>query len=275
MKTMRRAGLVLVFLSALSMPRVVSAQTVLGGSWVLEGEAEAGFRLLPGEPSRSESAKFEEYRDLPANRPFLDHLDLRLSTIDQQLFFELGGSKWGQKDQEYSLGAGRLGLWEGSFEWNQIPHTFSTNARFLATEGPRGVFDLPTPRPTLEKHNAAPELDEVATRWDQAKISFKLTPTPDIDLIAEYNRTYKSGDRPLGMAFGSPGGNFYEILEPINQTVHDLRLRAVISRETWQLTMGYALLLVHERPGRGGLGEPVLGPQRLARRPPAGIRLRR
>ena len=146
MKTMRRAGLILVLLSALSIPRVVSAQTVLGGSWVLEGEAEAGFRLLPGEPSKSESAKFEEYRDLPANRPFLDHLDLRLFTIDQQLFFELGGSKWGQKDQEYSLGAGRLGLWEGSFEWNQIPHTFSTNARFLATEGSaRRVRACPRP----------------------------------------------------------------------------------------------------------------------------------
>jgi MtrB/PioB family decaheme-associated outer membrane protein len=240
MKAMRRAGLVLVILAALSMPRVASAQTLLGGSWVLEGEAEAGFRFLPGEPSKSESAKFEEYRDLPANRPFLDHLDLRLSTVDDRLFFELGGSKWGQKDQEYYLGGGRLGLVEGSFEWNQIPHTFSTNARFLATEGPRGVFSLPTPRPSLNLHNAAPEPDEIATRWDVARLSFKLTPTPDIDLIAEYTRTHKSGDRPLGMAFGSPGGNFYETLEPIEQTVHDLRLRAVIARETWQLQFGYA-----------------------------------
>ncbi len=243
MKPMRRVGLI-VLLSGLAAgllaPRTASAELLLGG-WHLDGDAEAGFRFLPSPPSKSESAKFEEYRDLPGERPFLDHLDLRLLTPDQRLEFDLGGRYWGQKDQEYSLGASGLGLWEGRFEWNQIPHTFSTNARFLATEGPRGTWNLPTPRPSLNLHNAAPEPDEVASRWDQAKLYFKLTPTPDIDLIAEYTRTRKTGERPLGMAFGSPGGNFYEILEPLDQTVHDLRLRAVIARERWQLQISYGL----------------------------------
>lgn len=237
----RGARILLAIALALALlPVAASAQTPLGG-WVLEGDVEAGFRFLPSPPSKSESAKFEEYRDLPANRPFLDHLGLRLFTSDEALFLELGGSKWGQKDQEYLLGGGRLGLFEGSFEWNQIPHTFSTDARFLANEVSRGVFSLPTPRPSLDKHNAAPEPDEIATRWDVARLSFKLTPTPDIDLTAEYTRTHKSGDRPLGMAFGSPGGNFYEILEPIDQTVHDLRLKAVIAREGWQLIFSYGM----------------------------------
>jgi MtrB/PioB family decaheme-associated outer membrane protein len=239
MKAIARAGLIILALGTPLVAGTAWAQTQLGG-WVLEGEVEAGFRFLPGAPSKSESAKFEEYRDLPANLPFLDHLDLRLLTSDQSIFFELGGSKWGQKDQEYSLGVGRLGLFEGAFEWNQIPHTYSTNARFLATEGERGVFSLPTPRPTLNLHNAAPELDEIASRWDVARLNLKLTPTPDLDFLAEYTRTRKSGDRPIGMAFGSPGGNFYEILEPLDQTVHDLRLRAVIARERWQLQFGYA-----------------------------------
>ena len=244
MKAMRRVGLIVLLsgmaAGALLAPAPASAELLIGG-WRLEGDAEAGFRFLPSPPSKSESAKFEEYRDLPGERPFLDHLDLRLLSPDQRLYFELGGRYWGQKDQEYTLGAGGLGFWEGRFEWNQIPHTFSTNSRFLATEGPRGVFNLPTPRPTLNLHNAAPEPDEIASRWDQAKLFFKLTPTDDIDLIAEYTRTRKSGERPLGMAFGSPGGNFYEIVEPLDQTVHDFRLRAVIARERWQLQFGYAL----------------------------------
>src|SRR4029450_13667421 len=42
-----------------------------------------------------------------------------------------------------------------------------------------------------------------------------------------------------GMAFGSPGNNFYEILEPIQQTTHDFRVKAVIARETWQLQFSY------------------------------------
>jgi len=243
MKPMRRAGLIALLsgmaAGALLAPAPAAAELLLGG-WHLDGDVEAGFRLLPSPPSKSESAKFEEYRDLPGERPFLDHLGLHLLTPDQRLYFDFGGRYWGQKDQEYALGAGGVGLWEGRFEWNQIPHTFSTNARFLATEGPRGTFNLPTPRPSLNLHNAAPEPDEIASRWDQAKIFFKLTPTPDIDLIAEYTRTRKTGERPLGMAFGSPGGNFYEILEPLDQTVHDLRLRAVIARDSWQLQIGYA-----------------------------------
>jgi MtrB/PioB family decaheme-associated outer membrane protein len=244
MKPMQRAGLIALLsgmvAGVLLAPGSASAELLLGG-WRLDGDVEAGFRFLPSPPSKSESAKFEEYRDLPADLPFLDHLDLRLLSPDQRLHFEFGGRYWGQKDQEYTLGAGGIGLWEGGFEWNQIPHTFSTDARFLATEGPRGTWNLPTPRPSLNLHNAAPEPDAIASRWDQAKLFFKLTPTPDIDLIAEYTRTRKSGERPIGMAFGSPGSNFYEILEPLDQTVHDFRLRAVIARERWQLQFGYGL----------------------------------
>lgn len=37
-----------------------------------------------------------------------------------------------------------------------------------------------------------------------AQNSFKLTPTPDVDLTAEYTRIRKTGKRPIGMAFGGP-----------------------------------------------------------------------
>src|SRR4030095_11843112 len=149
------------------------------------------------------------------------------------------------------LGVGRLGLWEGGFEWNQIPHTSSTNARFMAAENPFGVFTLstprppahqrsapaatpfgasppPTPPPPLNQHNAAGEPDEIALRRDTARFSFKLTPTPWIDLTAEYTKIRNHGERPFGMAFGSPGNNFYEILEPLEQTTHDFRVKAVL-----------------------------------------------
>jgi hypothetical protein len=43
------------------------------------------------------------------------------------------------------------------------------------------------------------------------------------------------------MTFGSPGNNFYEIMEPIDQVTHDFRLKAAFSRETWQLQIFYGL----------------------------------
>jgi MtrB/PioB family decaheme-associated outer membrane protein len=237
MRAIGRVGLILVVLLAPVATGSAWAQTEVGG-WLLQGDVDAGYRFLPVEPSKSEQAKFQEYRDIQQGF-FLESLGLRLFTPDERIFFELRGRAWGLQDQEYALGAGRLGLWEAGFEWNQIPHMFSTNARYMATEAARGVYVLPTPRAALNQHNSTQELDEIAMRKDEARFFFKLTPTPWIDLTAEYTRMRKEGERPFGMSFGSPGGNFYEILEPIEQTTHDFRLKAVFAREMWQLQISY------------------------------------
>ena len=193
------------------------AQVKLGG-FNLEGDVEAGGRSLIDEPSRSRKGKFEEYRDVSAGL-FLDRLQLRIFRPDESQAFELGGSKWGQEDQEFSLRVGRLGLWGLGFEWDQTPHVFSTTGRMLATESARGVFTLPAPRPSLSAYNTSRRLDEIGTRWDTARLSLLLTPTPDLELRAEYTRIRKDGDRPFGVGFGSPGNNLLEVLEPIEQTV--------------------------------------------------------
>lgn len=239
LRAIGRVGLILAALMAPLAAAPAWAQTQVG-DYLLQGDIVAGFRFLPSEPSKSEHAKFEEYRDVSESL-FLDYLALRLSTNDEKTFVELGGRAWGLKDQEYLLGVGRLGLWEGGFEWNQIPHVFSTNARFLAVEPRQGLFLLPTPRPPLNNHNFAPEPDEIALRRDDARIFFKLTPTPWIDITAEYTRIRKDGERPFGMTFGSPGNNFYEILEPIDQVTHDFRVKAVFAREAWQIQLYYGL----------------------------------
>jgi len=239
LRAIGRVGLILTALVAPLVAAPVWAQTQVG-DYLLQGDIVAGFRFLPSEPSKSEHAKFEEYRDIQQSL-FLGSIGLRLDSADEKTFVELGGRAWGLKDQEYALGVGRLGLWEGGFEWNQIPHVFSTNARFLAVEPREGLFLLPSPRPPLNVHNSAPEPDEVALRRDDARLFFKLTPTPWIDLSAEYTRIRKSGERPFGMTFGSPGNNFYEIMEPIDQVTHDFRLKAAFSRETWQLQIFYGL----------------------------------
>jgi MtrB/PioB family decaheme-associated outer membrane protein len=214
------------------------AQTQIGGFGV-EGNVEAGWRFFVDEPAKSRRAKWEEYRDFPGSA-LLEDLQLRIFRPDESYSASIGGSKWGQQDQEFSLRSERLGLWEFGFDWDQIPHVFSTNARFLPAETSRGVFTLPTPRPALVLYNSAPDR-EISERWDTARIFFKLTPTPDLDLKAEYTRIRKDGDRPFGMAMGSPGNNHFEILEPIEQTVHDFRIKGTWAKENWQLQFGYTL----------------------------------
>ncbi len=76
----------------------------------------------------------------------------------------------------------------------------------------------------------------------------------------------------MGMAFGSPGGNFREILEPINQTIYDVRLSASLAREKYQLQFAYNLSLfqndfdavVSDNPcfGLAACGSSATGPAR-------------
>jgi MtrB/PioB family decaheme-associated outer membrane protein len=235
-----RASVLLIGLLTLGLPASGAAQVSLGG-YNLEGEIEAGPRFFLVEPSKSRKAKFEEYRDMTEGL-VLDHLYLRLSRPDESYSAELYGSKWGYEDQNFGLSAGRLGLWEFRFEWDQTPHVYSTTARMLAKETDRGVFRLDTPRPSpLTLYNAAPRLDEISVRWDTAKMSLVVAATPNLDITAEYKRIRKDGDKPFGMAFGSPGNNFMEILEPVEQTIHDFRVKGSWARDWYQIQFGYGL----------------------------------
>jgi len=238
MRTPGTVRLILAVFTVLAVGRPASAQVQIGGLGV-EGNVEAGWRFFVDEPPGGRRAKWEEYRDFPGG-PFLGELQLRIFRPDESYSAEIRGSKWGQQDQEFSLRTGRLGLWEFGFDWDQIPHIFSTNARMLATETSRGVFTLPSPRPPLGAYNSGRDIDEISTRWDTARILFRLTPTPDTEIKAEYTRIKKDGDRPIGIAFGF---NFMEVLEPIDQTIHDVRLQAAVAREQWQLQFGYTFSL--------------------------------
>ena len=236
----RRTRLVVVVALAILAPVGSASAQVSLGPVNLEGDVEAGVRLLPDRPSEANRQKFEEYRDITQG-VFLADLRLRVFTPDEKYSAEVLGSKWGQQDQEFGLSLGRLGLWNLGFSWDETPHVYSTTARMLESQGAPGVFTLPTPRPSLTAYNSGRRLDEVGLRWDTGKISFSLTPTPNLELRVDYTRIHKNGDRPIGMAFGGPGNNTLETLEPIDQTIHDLRVKASIAHDWWQLQLGYAL----------------------------------
>jgi MtrB/PioB family decaheme-associated outer membrane protein len=225
-------------LAVMAVAGVASAQTSIFGL-NLEGDVELGGRVYIDKPSDQERAKLEEYRDL-SEQPF-GAFRLRLAPPNEAYSIGASGLNVGQEDQEFSLGVARPGMFTGEFEWIQIPHLYSTTGRLLATRPADNVFVLPTPRPPLAVYNAAPRLDEIEQRWDVGRFSFTLTPTPDIDILLEYTRIKKDGDQPRGFGFGSPGSNFIEVLEPIDQTIHDFRAKASWVGEGWQAQAYFAL----------------------------------
>jgi MtrB/PioB family decaheme-associated outer membrane protein len=218
------------------------------GGLNLEGYGEAGLRFFPQKPSEAQNAKFMEYQEFSTFGDsivgiYLDTLRLRLFTPDEKYSFEITGRDWGEKTMQLGLTATRTGLWEAGFDWDQMRQLFSTDARMLATETKDGIFTLPTPRPPLSAYNQVPFADEIGVQWNTAKVFFKLTPTPELDIFGQYTRIRKDGDIPMGMAFGSPGNSFLEVLQPIDQTIHELKLQGTWAKEQWQLQFSYTLSL--------------------------------
>ena len=258
----RRRGTVLgwggLALAMLALTPGVSAQTQLFGLNA-EGEIDIGGRFFLDEPSARGKAKLEEYRDLD-QQPFGD-FRFRLSTPDEKYAIGLGGDKVGQDDQSYFLATGRLGLWGFDFGWDQIPHILGTTPRLIPTETDTGVFTLPSPRPPLSTYNVGlnQDPDEIKVRWDVAKFSFVLTPTPDLDLNLDYTWTHRHGDRSFGAAMGSPGGNFLEVLRPVDDSTHDVRLRASYVGDGWQVQGGYTLSLYLNDPTSVTADNPCFG----------------
>ena len=70
---------------------------------------------------------------------------------------------------------------------------------------------------------------------------FNISPTDKTNFSAELTRIFKDGQRPFGMAFGSPGGNFLELVQPISQTIYEFKTRGSYITEKFQLQGGYTL----------------------------------
>jgi MtrB/PioB family decaheme-associated outer membrane protein len=237
----RTTGVLLAAVLVLGTAGSASAQTQFGGMNV-EGSVEAGGRwYLTDEPKNKDRAKFEEYRDMSAG-PMLQGLQLKFFTPDLGYASEIDGKNWGRRDQEFSLSTGRTGLWKLEFNFDELLHTFSTNARTLEHETSRGIWHAPTIRSLTDFNGQATsrELRDISVNWYTGRLRFTLTPTPDTDLSAQYQMIRKEGDRPFSMIMGTgSGNNFIELLEPIEQTIHEVRLGFTLARERWQFQAGY------------------------------------
>jgi MtrB/PioB family decaheme-associated outer membrane protein len=238
----RTTGLLLAAALVLGAAGSTSAQTPAPSGLNTEGSIEAGLRgFLTDGPSNKERAKFDEYRDNSAG-PFLEKLQLRIFTGDERYSTEISASKLGRQDQQFSLNTGRTGQWRLEFDYDQILHTFATNARTLEHETSPGVWHAPPIRSLYDFNGQATsrELGDIAVHWYTGRSRFTLTPTPDVDLFLQYQIIRKEGERPFSMVMGTgSGSNFLELLEPIQQTLHEVRLGGTLAREQYQLQFGY------------------------------------
>ena len=124
--------------------------------------------LRRGRGSRSSATSRPEgdrqVRGVPRYQPgaLPPGLWLRFFTPDEKYSGVIGGRQWGLQDQEYHLSFERLGRWEAGFEWDQMRHVFSTNARTLANETVAGSSRCRIRAPRSSTTTTAPSIDEIS-----------------------------------------------------------------------------------------------------------------
>ena len=206
---------------------------------------EVGARGFIDRPPFTARAKFEEYKAVPPGPVLLNFL-AGYTMGDSVTVIQVNGMNVGQRDQVMRLRGNSPGKYDLQVKWDRIPHTFSTNARSFGSRPSPDVFVLPNPRPDTSLWNlTAPYLSPVRTLWDAVKTTASLTPSSKWDLKAEYTNIGKYGSRPMGMAMGSPGNNFREILEPIDQSMKDVKLTEGYSSQRFQMLAMYNFSAFH------------------------------
>ena len=269
MRCTNTAGVLLAALMVLAGGGVGSAQTQTKTQlfgWNLEGEVESGLRGLPQNPNGDRTpgladGKFEEYRDIngvtAGTGLFLENLRLRLFRPDEAYSIEMAGKDWGLHTQEFHLMGERLGQWQAGFDWDQMRHVYSTDSQTLLKVFGDNTFIVrgsPGGRPPAAAWNdglgwscSQPSKNnsdcdgQISQQWFTGRLFFNISPTDNTNFSAELTRIFKDGQRPFGMAFGSPGGNFLELVQPISQTIYEFRTRGSYITQMFQLQGGYTL----------------------------------
>src|SRR6267142_536935 len=228
-------------------------------------------------------AKFQETRDVPQGF-FIQKLKLEYKPADSSYFLAMKGLEILQRDQRFTVEAGRFGKYRTEFVWDQIPHSFGTGKSFLVKTAP-GVYQvsptlrarlqaLTTPEARIPANSVlsdtvrqelltAPTTD-VRLRRDQALFRQSYQPSDRVELYAQFSWLRNRGTRPMSAgtfvrrpvpANGLPdiGGAWegigQEFLEPIDHRTTDLKVGAEFHGKRWSAGADYDLSLFRNHIG--------------------------
>ncbi len=246
------------------------------GDFTISGEA--GVVGLPRGFSGNK-AKFEEYRDLPET-VVVPEIQLRIERKQNDFYFDFDASKPGLSDQSYKVRAGRYGLLDMEFEWNQFPHNFnldtartpygSSNQGGTLTLSSKATGTLgaglgnpaaPVFPPTQGTASSATCATNPFCTWlgsaagpidlsllnGISKFKLRYTPSPGWAFTGSYWGNNNHGERAFGSLFGSSPGsyNITELPEPINYQTNNIELGGEYAGQGWTLALRYNASFFH------------------------------
>ena len=230
------------------------------------------------------TAKFQETREVPKGFS-IQKLRVDLNSADSPYFLALRGFEIRERDQRFTVDAGRFGKYRTQFVWDQVPHSFGTGQSFLQKTAP-GVYQVsPTLRaalqavtlpdagrtpvnaalPTLVRQNllTAPTT-EVRLRRDQATFRQSYQASDKIELHAQFGWLRNRGSRNMsagtfvrrpvpGNGLADIGGAWegigQEFLEPIDQRTYNLKVGAQFRGKKFTAGADYDLSIFRNHIG--------------------------
>jgi MtrB/PioB family decaheme-associated outer membrane protein len=225
------------------------ADVTVGGA-VASGELELGGRAVTGD-GWGESSRYLQYGvqdpGVVANGSFL------IENATRPWYLRGWLSDASPHDQIYELEAGQWGLWRLGFDFSELPHVYTNQARSLYTESD-GILNFPdADQAALQALSASAVAqsallgtilagspgEEVDLRLRQGGGAFEVYPLEKLDLSAGYSIQDKKGTIPFGIAFGSPGGNFADFAAPLDQQTQEVTATARWTETAWNAEVGY------------------------------------
>lgn len=233
----------------LSCVSMASAQIDIG-NFTIMGSAEVGG--LPRSFSGHQS-KFEEYRDVPETF-IVPELELNIDSKKNDYYLEFDGTKAGRDDQNFRLRAGRYGLLDVEFEWDQIPHVFNreTAATPFRTSGgtytlsskPAVAGDCPSDGTVSGWVNTCSHRVNLSLLQGFARFKARYTPTPGWSFTGSYSSQNSNGKRAFGTVTNG-FTNIVELAEPIDYQTHNIELGGEYATQSWSLALKYNASLFH------------------------------
>ncbi len=191
----------------------------------------------------TESAKFQEYRDLSSGFN-LTRLRLNGASQDGNRTLAIRADSVGRDDARYAFDYGLAGKYSLSIDYNKIPHRFGNNGTLLWNRTGPGTWEIADPvqaqiqgavieqfpsgissgflADLVAPHLAAADSIDLALQRDRTRIAFDLGTTGKLAWAAEYRHENRKGLRPYGGNFGF--FNVTEIPEPIDYDTTDAEI---------------------------------------------------
>ena len=212
-------AILVVFLAVMFLPLTSAggfAQVTLG-DYTLGGEVDLGGRFFIDAPSHASRGYFEEYIPYPTG-VLLDQLYMQLKNKDGSEYYKFFMSRPGERDEDFLLQAGKIGLYKLEIEYDQLQHLYST---------------------------VNPTVDQIMILDQRLRFSGTYTPTPDIDIYADYQFLKRNGEFPsTAIVQGPPNAYAYaSSLQPTAFTQNDLGFGAEYVQKMYQFHLGYYLSL--------------------------------